>query len=207
MHHRNPTRSALSTCLRFTFLPAFLLVAAPASAQTETAVVVRSSEDIVVALTKIEKDLERLEREPVQASTINGRPVLGAVLEDSPLGVEVVSVVDGSAAALAGLVPGDKIVEIDDFDIEIPSDVTDAISKHPTERQLRLKWIRHNHEHERSVVFVAPAIEDRIAEPAVVQMEHDELHREVVELRSQVRILTQAVKALATLHRDPVGIR
>ncbi|OYP34600.1 PDZ domain-containing protein [Rhodopirellula sp. MGV] len=174
---------------------------------TTREVVITPAGDIVVALDAIEKDLDRLQREPVAASTINGRPVLGVVVEDSPLGVEVVSVVEGSAAALAGLMQGDKIIEIDQFEIELPTDMKRAVEIHPTGKKMRLKWIRHNREMDHEIVFVAPAIEDVVERPAVVQMHHDELHHEIAELRQQVRVLTQAVKALAMLQQQNAVIQ
>ncbi|WP_436716239.1 PDZ domain-containing protein [Roseiconus lacunae] len=166
-----------------------------------TEVTIRSVDDVIVALGRLERDLKRPRQEPVAVRTGDGQPLLGVLMKDSPLGVEVESVIDGSAAAMAGLTKGDKIVEINQFNIEKPGDVNDAIANHAVGSKLKVKWIRHNVSHQREIVFVPqqPPAEGTIA--GRPDPETQRLREEVVVLRRQVQALTRAVRSLALLHQ------
>ncbi|MCS7471426.1 PDZ domain-containing protein [Stieleria sp. ICT_E10.1] len=91
--------------------------------------------------------------DPVDAVAIDGKPMLGVLLDDAPLGVEVVRVTDGLAGDRAGLIKGDKIVQIDEADVETPADAQMDLANHPLGSPLQLVYIRNNRRYEREIRF------------------------------------------------------
>lgn len=133
----------------------------------------------------------------VEAPLVAGQPMLGVVIQDALLGVEVTSVIKGSAGDRVGLNEGDKIVEIDRGEIEVPVDVQLAFARHPLGVPMRLVALRHNRRIVRFIRFVPPPT------PSAVQLRTDGAvaksrgaPSEVERLRSQIDALTQEVVTL-----------
>ncbi|MCO8124690.1 PDZ domain-containing protein [Stieleria sp. TO1_6] len=156
--------------------------------------VMRTLDDVIVAIDGI--GTERI-LDPVNSITVDGQLTLGVTLTDSPLGCEVTSVQEGLAGDRAGLIRGDKIVQIDEADIETPRDIQDAIGNHPPGELMRLVYIRNNKRYEREIKFVAPAADVTPAVPgAATTAEITRLRREVQLLRRDVLVLRDAMAVL-----------
>ncbi|WP_372899262.1 PDZ domain-containing protein, partial [Stieleria sp.] len=142
--------------LTLVFAVIFALVGSDALLAQETVRTIdrapRSIDALIIELDQFQTDSIA---DPVDAVAIDGKPMLGVVLEDSPLGVEVVRVTDGLAGDRAGLIKGDKIVKIDEADIETPADAQMALRNHPLGSPLQLVYIRNNRRYEREIRFTA----------------------------------------------------
>ncbi|QDV88490.1 PDZ domain-containing protein [Planctomycetes bacterium TBK1r] len=156
----------------------------------------RSIDALIIELDQFQTDSIA---DPVDAVAIDGKPVLGVVLEDSPLGVEVVRVTDGLAGDRAGLIKGDKIVKIDEADIETPADAQMALRNHPLGSPLQLVYIRNNRRYEREIRFTAATDADGQVGDATSHRVAG-LEREVAVLRRQVVLLRDAIRILAADH-------
>ncbi|MDV6034168.1 MAG: PDZ domain-containing protein [Phycisphaera sp. RhM] len=156
----------------------------------------RSIDALIIELDQFQTDSIA---DPVDAVAIDGKLVLGVLLEDSPLGVEVVRVTDGLAGDRAGLVKGDKIVKIDEADIETPADAQMALRNHPLGSPLQLVYIRNNRRYEREIRFTAATDADGQVGDATSHRVAG-LEREVAVLRRQVVLLRDAIRILAADH-------
>ncbi|WP_197455573.1 PDZ domain-containing protein [Stieleria neptunia] len=156
----------------------------------------RSIDALLIELDQFQTD-ENLD--PVDAVAIDGKPMLGVLLDDSPLGVEVVGVTDGLAGDRAGLIKGDKIVQIDEADVETPADAQMALANHPLGSPLQLVYIRNNRRYEREIRFTgASDAGGQAADAAAYRV--TSLEREVAVLRRQVVLLRDAIRLLAADH-------
>lgn len=84
---------------------------------------------------------------------------LGVNVNDGRDGVQVLSVRDGSAAATAGLVPGDIVAAIGDRSIATPDDLSDALSKASPGDTVHLKLRRSGADQVVSVTLGARPVE------------------------------------------------
>ncbi len=160
----------------------------------------RSIDAIIIELDQFKADSVT---DPVDAEAVDGKPVLGVSLEDSPLGVEVVRVIDGMAGDRAGLIEGDKIVEIDEAEIETPADAQSALINHPLGSPLKLVYIRNNREYEREIRFSGvDDAEGQIRQATTSRVAR--LEREVAMLRRQMVLMRDAIRILAAEHHHDV---
>lgn len=204
----NPTRFATSDLRwRFVLSTVAVLVAvvgvvscvgsSRVSAQQPTVAVSGDLESLFLEFDRLDRG--HAPENLIEAPLVEGRPILGVAVSDSPLGVEVTSVLTGSAGDRAGFLKGDKIVELDEADIETPADVQLAIADHPLGKPMTIVAIRHNKRLVRRIQFIAPAekqfAQDASSAPFIAKIER--LERETRTLRRQVRLLRNAVSVLA----------
>ncbi|QEF96447.1 Serine protease Do-like HtrA [Stieleria maiorica] len=175
----------------------------PATAQETVATNDRGSRSIDAIIIELDQFKTDSIADPVDAEAIDGKPVLGVSLEDAALGVEVVRVADGLAGDRAGLIEGDKIVRIDEADIETPLDAQTALLNHPLGSPLKLVYIRNNREYEREIRFSgADDVEGQIRQATAARVVR--LEREVAMLRRQMVLMRDAIRILAAEHHHDV---
>lgn len=171
MNYRTPTLAALS-------LAVTLAIATPATAQqwTGAAPTAVQQKELDAARAKLDaaaKDFAELSRkyginarEMKFQTQLLRKPVIGVVLApDAKAGVQIVGVTPGSAADVAGLKSGDRLVAIDDKVIAATSPearvevARAAIGKHDDASQMQLRYVRGDREMK---VVVAPKRGDRL---------------------------------------------
>jgi predicted metalloprotease with PDZ domain len=101
----------------------------------------------------------------VVAPIADDKPILGIVIADSLLGVEITHVAKGSPADRAGLTAGDHLVEINDVEVEHPRDVVTTITRHPPRALMKVAVLRRNQRLVRRFQLVTPVA---IIRPGVV---------------------------------------